>query len=418
MVPPRVLDVRPGHRVLDMCASPGSKTQQLIEGIAPPVVDAAAAASGFVIANDAEYRRCHLLTHQRGVAADAAGAPRAPTTARSRRLVAVFHVGHAARYLKHLRLRLPAAAARPCSTLGTLQPPRLWRRVVAAPRLRRPPRAARPPPRPLRRAWPAAASCTRRARSTRSRTRPSSPTPSSPMPKTRSTPPPPASPPSASSLPPASASPASSAPPACRAGRCATRAAPATTARRPASSQRTTSCRRTPTRRARRWRRRAAGGRVRRLQFVRCMRVLEGQQDTGGFFIAVFERLPTAADAAPAEAPPAANAPARPRRRPRRRRIRRRRSASARRRSSTSAAAALSATGSTCGADQPRQGIAALDPSDARVRRAARRLLRPRRNLPARPARFSRRSRASRSSSSKGRCSSCSAPTSGRSCGS
>ena len=44
--------------------SPGSKTQQLIEGIAPPVVDAAAAASGFVIANDAEYRRCHLLTHQ------------------------------------------------------------------------------------------------------------------------------------------------------------------------------------------------------------------------------------------------------------------------------------------------------------------------------------------------------------------
>ena len=64
MVPPRVLDVRPGHRVLDMCASPGSKTQQLIEGIAPPVVDAAAAASGFVIANDAEYRRCHLLTHQ------------------------------------------------------------------------------------------------------------------------------------------------------------------------------------------------------------------------------------------------------------------------------------------------------------------------------------------------------------------
>ena len=46
------------------------------------------------------------------------------------------------------------------------------------------------------------------------------------------------------------------------------------------------------------------------LHLDRCMRVLPHQQDTGGFFIAVFERLPTAADAAPAEPPAAAEAPA------------------------------------------------------------------------------------------------------------
>ena len=33
MIPPRVLDVQPHHKVLDMCAAPGSKTAQLIEAI-------------------------------------------------------------------------------------------------------------------------------------------------------------------------------------------------------------------------------------------------------------------------------------------------------------------------------------------------------------------------------------------------
>lgn len=31
MVPPLFLDVQPHHRVLDMCAAPGSKTFQLLE---------------------------------------------------------------------------------------------------------------------------------------------------------------------------------------------------------------------------------------------------------------------------------------------------------------------------------------------------------------------------------------------------
>ena len=33
MIPPVVLDVKPHHKVLDMCAAPGSKTAQLIEAI-------------------------------------------------------------------------------------------------------------------------------------------------------------------------------------------------------------------------------------------------------------------------------------------------------------------------------------------------------------------------------------------------
>eukprot|EP00198_Chlamydomonas_reinhardtii_P014070 XP_001703407.1 tRNA-(m5C) methyltransferase [Chlamydomonas reinhardtii] len=63
MVPPLFLDVQPHHRVLDMCAAPGSKTFQLLEalhagsrpGQTPP---------GFVMANDADFMRCNLLTHQ------------------------------------------------------------------------------------------------------------------------------------------------------------------------------------------------------------------------------------------------------------------------------------------------------------------------------------------------------------------
>ncbi|KAL3915798.1 MAG: hypothetical protein SGPRY_007077 [Prymnesium sp.] len=71
MVPPCLLDVQPGHRVLDMCASPGSKTQQLIEALTArgSEFDALPGESGLegtslVIANDADYKRCHLLVHQ------------------------------------------------------------------------------------------------------------------------------------------------------------------------------------------------------------------------------------------------------------------------------------------------------------------------------------------------------------------
>lgn len=33
MIPPLLLDVKPNHWVLDMCAAPGSKTAQIIEAI-------------------------------------------------------------------------------------------------------------------------------------------------------------------------------------------------------------------------------------------------------------------------------------------------------------------------------------------------------------------------------------------------
>ncbi|GAQ87913.1 S-adenosyl-L-methionine-dependent methyltransferases superfamily protein [Klebsormidium nitens] len=62
MVPPLFLDVQPHHRVLDMCAAPGSKTAQLLEML--HAGDASATPQGFVVANDNDVQRCHLLIHQ------------------------------------------------------------------------------------------------------------------------------------------------------------------------------------------------------------------------------------------------------------------------------------------------------------------------------------------------------------------
>lgn len=63
MVPPLFLDVQPNHYVLDMCAAPGSKTAQLVEalhvGCEPGQIP-----SGVVIANDADYKRACMLVHQ------------------------------------------------------------------------------------------------------------------------------------------------------------------------------------------------------------------------------------------------------------------------------------------------------------------------------------------------------------------
>ncbi|KAJ2847868.1 tRNA (cytosine-5-)-methyltransferase ncl1 [Coemansia brasiliensis] len=63
MVPPLFLDVRSDHMVLDMCAAPGSKTAQLIEALH---ADAApgTAPTGVVVANDADYKRACMLVHQ------------------------------------------------------------------------------------------------------------------------------------------------------------------------------------------------------------------------------------------------------------------------------------------------------------------------------------------------------------------
>lgn len=66
MIPPLLLDVQPQHMVLDMCAAPGSKTAQLIEGLHGGIhyTDTFATPEGMVIANDADTKRAYLLVHQ------------------------------------------------------------------------------------------------------------------------------------------------------------------------------------------------------------------------------------------------------------------------------------------------------------------------------------------------------------------
>ena len=60
MIPPLVLDAKPGHYVLDMCAAPGSKTAQLLES----VMESEKFPDGLVIANDSDQKRAYMLVHQ------------------------------------------------------------------------------------------------------------------------------------------------------------------------------------------------------------------------------------------------------------------------------------------------------------------------------------------------------------------
>ncbi|KAJ2318308.1 tRNA (cytosine-5-)-methyltransferase ncl1 [Coemansia sp. RSA 2611] len=62
MVPPLLLDVHSDHFVLDMCAAPGSKTAQLVEALHAGA--AGAVPAGLVVANDADYKRACMLVHQ------------------------------------------------------------------------------------------------------------------------------------------------------------------------------------------------------------------------------------------------------------------------------------------------------------------------------------------------------------------
>ncbi|KAM3928987.1 RNA cytosine C(5)-methyltransferase NSUN2 [Leptodactylus fuscus] len=62
MIPPVLLNVQPHHKILDMCAAPGSKTKQLIEMLHADMD--ISFPEGFVIANDVDNKRCYLLVHQ------------------------------------------------------------------------------------------------------------------------------------------------------------------------------------------------------------------------------------------------------------------------------------------------------------------------------------------------------------------
>ena len=61
MLPPLLLRARPGHRILDMCAAPGSKTAQLVDMLA---AQPSSADRCVLVANDVDRQRCWMLVHQ------------------------------------------------------------------------------------------------------------------------------------------------------------------------------------------------------------------------------------------------------------------------------------------------------------------------------------------------------------------
>merc|ERR1712216_572137 len=62
-VPVALLGVKPGHLVLDLCASPGSKTLQALEQAGASSIDG----PGAVVANELSSERGHVLAHRCGV---------------------------------------------------------------------------------------------------------------------------------------------------------------------------------------------------------------------------------------------------------------------------------------------------------------------------------------------------------------
>ena len=60
MIPVTLLHVEPHHKVLDMCAAPGSKTIQILEYLH---ANQEQIPKGFAIANDTDCKRAYLLTH-------------------------------------------------------------------------------------------------------------------------------------------------------------------------------------------------------------------------------------------------------------------------------------------------------------------------------------------------------------------
>ncbi|KAF1325801.1 tRNA methyltransferase, partial [Globisporangium splendens] len=69
MLPVLFLDVQPAHRVLDMCASPGSKTTQVIDFLlasssSTTEGETKETSKGMVIANDLDKKRAYMLVHR------------------------------------------------------------------------------------------------------------------------------------------------------------------------------------------------------------------------------------------------------------------------------------------------------------------------------------------------------------------
>jgi len=64
MLPTQFFNYEPHHKILDMCAAPGSKTAQLLEGLHQAGREQNKPVTGFVVANDNNVKRCHLLVKQ------------------------------------------------------------------------------------------------------------------------------------------------------------------------------------------------------------------------------------------------------------------------------------------------------------------------------------------------------------------
>lgn len=60
MIPVTLMQIEPDHKVLDMCAAPGSKTIQILEYLHRDGMQN----QGFLVANDTDMKRAYMLTYQ------------------------------------------------------------------------------------------------------------------------------------------------------------------------------------------------------------------------------------------------------------------------------------------------------------------------------------------------------------------
>jgi len=64
MLPPLFLEIESHHLVLDLCAAPGSKTSQMLEVMHWPQAEGGEAPQGLVLANELQWKRANTLAHQ------------------------------------------------------------------------------------------------------------------------------------------------------------------------------------------------------------------------------------------------------------------------------------------------------------------------------------------------------------------
>ncbi|KAG8810800.1 hypothetical protein FRC19_004308 [Serendipita sp. 401] len=121
MLPPLVLDVEPHHRVIDMCAAPGSKTSQILEAMhTSPSGASISNPTGVVVANDSDYKRAGLLVHQ----SSRLPSPTLVVTNLDASNYPSLHLGNQGQVLEFDRILCDV----PCSGDGTLRKnPIIWR---------------------------------------------------------------------------------------------------------------------------------------------------------------------------------------------------------------------------------------------------------------------------------------------------